>query len=78
MRDAEALAARGLQECPGESLARRVRDRVHEDIELTHSRLSSSKAASIWASMVTSSGMVRRDPSECASGSTRSFILSLT
>src|SRR6202140_4047048 len=35
MRYAEALAGRGLQERPGESLARRVRYRVHEDIELT-------------------------------------------
>src|SRR6202049_864498 len=35
MRYAEALGGRGLQERPGESLARRVRYRVHEDIELT-------------------------------------------
>src|ERR1700732_5461137 len=35
MRDAEARAGGGLQERSGESLARRVRYRVHDDIELT-------------------------------------------
>src|SRR6266513_1126626 len=35
VRHAEALAAGGLEEAPGERLTRRVRDRVHEDIELT-------------------------------------------
>src|SRR6516164_1567486 len=43
-----------------------------------HSRFSSSKAAAHCPSTVTSSGIVRRDPSEWASGSTRSRILSFT
>jgi len=51
---------------------------VHEDIELTPFAPEQLEGGIDWASMVTSSGMVRRDPSECASGSTRSFILSLT
>src|SRR5580700_5395976 len=43
-----------------------------------HSLFRRSNAASVWSSAVTSSSMVRREPSECASGSTRSFIFSFT
>src|SRR6185437_7901834 len=45
---------------------------------LPHSRFSTSNAASIWPSTVTSRGIVRREPTDWARGSTRSFILSLT
>ena len=43
-----------------------------------HWRLISSNAASVCSSTVTSSGITSGEPTDCASGTTRSFILSLT
>ena len=59
-----------------------VNEKIKERVEtLAHSvgsRLIKSNADSISVSEVTSSGMVRGEPRECASTSTRSFIFSLT